>query len=295
MQVIRAKTAGFCLGVSLALKRLDREAEALNSGTGGPKRLFTFGPIIHNPLVMRGYAERGVLCDDNPEGMGEGDRVLIRAHGIPKDLEDRLKRSGASVSDATCPKVKRAQVAIAKMHAKGGTLLLFGERDHPEVRGLLSYAGDGALVFGSLAELESFDLDPRLSYFLAAQTTQERTLYQEAANALRERLGRAVKSLDTICDATRERQQEVLDLCGRVEVLVVVGGYNSGNTRRLAEVARARGVPALHVEQVADITPGMRSEFFDGVALVGLTAGASTPDEHIDAMQRFLESLPGPA
>lgn len=291
MQVIRAKTAGFCLGVSLALKRLDREAEALGKD-GGPNRLFTFGPIIHNPLVMRAYAERGVLCDDNPDTMRAGDRVLIRAHGIPKDIEDTLRRSGASVSDATCPKVKRAQVAIAKMHAKGGSLLLFGERAHPEVCGLLSYAGEDALVFGSLAELESFDLDPRRSYFLAAQTTQERTLYQQAADALRERLGRTVKNLDTVCDATRERQQEVIDLCGRVEVMVVVGGYNSGNTRRLAEVARARGVLSLHVEQVDDITREMRKEFFDGAALAGLTAGASTPETHIDAMQRFLESLP---
>lgn len=291
MQVLRAKTAGFCLGVSLALKRLDREVESLD-GKGGPHRLFTFGPIIHNPLVMRRYAERGVLCDDNPDGMGPGDRVLIRAHGIPRDIEAQLRQSGADVSDATCPKVKRAQVAIAKMHAKGGYLLLFGERDHPEVRGLLSYAGKRAHVFGGLAELESLDLEPGRSYFLAAQTTQEGALYLRAKNALQERLGYPVKSLDTICDATQERQQEVIDLCKIVDAMVVVGGFNSGNTRRLAEVATAQGVPALHVEQASDITPEMQRDLFRGISRIGLTAGASTPDEHIEAMQFFLEKLP---
>lgn len=291
MKVIRAKTAGFCLGVSLALKRLDRELESLGRDNG-PKRLFTFGPIIHNPLVMKRYAERGVLCDDDPAAMGEGDRVLIRAHGISGDIEAALRQSGASVSDATCPKVKRAQVAIAKMRDKGGTLLLFGERDHPEVRGLLSYADGNALVFGSLTELEACDLEPGRSYFLAAQTTQERTTYQEAAKALTERLGRTIKSLDTICDATQERQQEVINLCEKVDAMVVVGGFNSGNTRRLAEVAMARGVPALHVEQVSDITPEKQRAFFSGVRVAGLTAGASTPDEHINAMRDFLEAMP---
>lgn len=291
MQVVRAKTAGFCLGVSLALKRLDREVER-PTRDNGPKRLFTFGPIIHNPLVMRRYAERGVLCADDPAALRPGDRVLIRAHGIPREIEAQLRQTGAIVSDATCPKVKRAQIAIARMHARGGALLLFGERNHPEVRGLLSYAGEGALVFGDLAELETLDLDPGRSYFLAAQTTQERALYQEAAKTLQRRLARPVKSLDTICDATRERQQEVINLCATVDAMVVVGGFNSGNTRRLAEVAEAHGVPALHVEQPGDITPEKRHDFFRGIAQIGLTAGASTPDEHIEAMQRFLERLP---
>lgn len=291
MQVIRAKTAGFCLGVSLALSRLDRETAMLGTADG-PERIFTFGPIIHNPLLMRRYIERGILCDDNPETMKPGDKVVIRAHGIPKDVEERLRKSGAMVSDATCPKVKRAQVSIAKMYARGGSLLLFGERDHPEVRGLLSYAGDDALVFGSLAELESFDLAPDRAYFLAAQTTQERTVYLEAAAALGERLGKTVKRLDTICDATRERQQEVIDLCKKIDVMVVVGGFNSGNTRRLAGVAQSRGVPTLHVEQVSDITPDRQREFFSGARLAGLSAGASTPAEHIDAMHDFLQALP---
>ena len=291
MQVIRAKSAGFCLGVSLALKRLDRELDVCAAELGRVGRLITFGPIIHNPLVMRSYAARGVVCEDDPAAIGKGDRVVIRAHGIPREVEQRLQESGATLVDATCPKVKKAQLAIGKAFGKGRTLLLFGEKEHPEVKGLLSYAGVDSQVFGSLEELEDLRLDDARPYFLAAQTTQERAIYLEAHRLLSLRLGYKVARLDTICDATRDRQQEVLSLCSQVEALVVVGGLNSGNTRRLAEVARSQGTPTVHVEDVGGITEAIRKEILAGVTRVGLTAGASTPQEHIDAMRTCLESL----
>jgi 4-hydroxy-3-methylbut-2-enyl diphosphate reductase len=292
MRVTRARSAGFCLGVSLALKRLDRELAAHEKeARTSAARLFTLGPIIHNPLVMRQYAARGVLCADSPADIRPGDRVVIRAHGIPRELEARLAASGAAIADATCPKVKKAQTAIGKTAARGGRLLLFGERDHPEVRGLLSYAGQSALVFGALSELEALDLEPGLPYFLAAQTTQERALFLEARDRVRQRLGREVKTLDTICDATRDRQQEVLDLCRTARSMVVVGGFNSGNTRRLAEVARSAGLFAVHAEQPDDISPGDIARLRQNGDPIGLTAGASTPQEHIDAMRAFLEKI----
>jgi 4-hydroxy-3-methylbut-2-enyl diphosphate reductase len=241
---------------------------------------------------MRHYAEQGVLCEDDPAAIAAGDRVLIRAHGIPREEEALLRNTGAILVDATCPKVKKAQLAIARASAEGGILLLFGERTHPEVRGLLSYAENPALVFGDLSELEALALDPSTRYFLAAQTTQDRSLYQRAGLRLAEKLGKEVRTLDTICDATRDRQQEVLALCAKVQAMVVVGGFNSGNTRRLAEVARSRGIPAVHVEQISDITPDILDQVLGRARVVGLTAGASTPNEHIDAMQTCLEALP---
>ena len=299
MQVIRARSAGFCLGVSLALGRLDTEVEAFGGflptqqdrsrPAGSAGRLITLGPIIHNPLVMQEYLEKGVVCADDVHGIGAGDRVVIRAHGIPRDVEARLRSSGATIIDATCPKVKKAQLAIGREHAKGGALLLFGEREHPEVRGLLSYAGNRALVFGDLQELAGLELEPDQAYFLAAQTTQDRAVFIQAGEYLNTRLQRRVPTLCTICDATRDRQQEVIDLAGKVDAMVVVGGLNSGNTRRLAEVAQASGVPTIHVERAQDITPELAAETFTGALLVGLTAGASTPEKHIDAMQKFLE------
>lgn len=294
MQVLRARSAGFCLGVSLALKRLDQELTASGkSGTGnGPAgRLITLGPIIHNPLVMQHYASLGVVCTEDIADIRPGDRVVIRAHGIPKTVEEQLAASGATVIDATCPKVKKAQLSIAKAHNKGGAMLLFGEREHPEVRGLLSYAGSDAQVFGSLAELERILPEPGAPCFLAAQTTQDRTTFEEAKHRLEEQGGRKPRVLDTICDATRSRQQEVLELCTRVDVVVVVGGLNSGNTKRLAEVARAAGTPAIHIEQVADIDDETRETLLKTASIIGLTAGASTPDAHINAMEEYLTAL----
>lgn len=281
MKIIRARTAGFCMGVSLALRKLDWEVAESD------KPIATLGPIIHNPQVMAHYEGRGVRCLRDTAQVAPGQRVVIRAHGIPVAEEAALKATGASVVDATCPKVKRAQLGIAEERGRGRVLLLFGEADHPEVRGLLSYAGEGGRVFGSLAELQGVSLCDGTEYFLAAQTTQDRVAFEGVVAWLRQRLGREVPVLQTICDATRKRQEEAVDIARRVEAMVVVGGFDSGNTRRLADVARAQGVFTVHVE-TADQLPAaeLRKK-----ARVGLTAGASTPKSLIDAVQRFLESL----
>lgn len=298
MQVLRARSAGFCLGVSLALRRLDRElGKFLQAGQRQDaewvpgSRLITLGPIIHNPLVMRYYTDKGVICESDPEHLTPSDTVVIRAHGIPRPLENHLNAVGVRLIDATCPKVKKAQLAIGKEYARGGVLLLFGENEHPEVRGLLSYAENNSLVFGDLDDLEKLPLNPDNPYFLAAQTTQERAAFKEARKRLEERLQRKIRCLDTICDATSDRQQGVHELADRVEAMVVVGGLNSGNTRRLAEVARAKGVPTIHVEQVRDISHDFEQNVLLRAKTVGLTAGASTPEEHINAMQTHLENL----
>ncbi|MDR2800989.1 MAG: 4-hydroxy-3-methylbut-2-enyl diphosphate reductase [Desulfovibrio sp.] len=289
MRVIRAKLAGFCLGVSLAVKRLDRELEERRARRETAGRLITLGPIIHNPLLMRRYAGVGVVCDDDPEELRPEDRVVIRAHGIPRDMEEKLRRSGAGLVDATCPKVKKAQLAIGE--AKAGVLLLFGEKEHPEVRGLISYAGPRAFVFGTLAELRALALDADTDYCLAAQTTQDREVFLKAGEYLRARSGGRVRVLDTICQATRTRQSEVLEMCGRIGSLVVVGGFNSGNTRRLAETARSAGVFALHVEQTSDFAQKALQKIKAEGEPVGVSAGASTPAEQIDEVCGFLERL----
>jgi 4-hydroxy-3-methylbut-2-enyl diphosphate reductase len=241
---------------------------------------------------MRSYTDQGVICESRPEAAMPGDHVVIRAHGVPRAIEERLARSGVDIIDATCPKVKKAQISILKEQAKGGVLLLFGEKEHPEVRGLLSYANDDALVFGDLRELEQLPLDPALDYFLAAQTTQDRSLFQMAAERVARRLGRPMRVLDTICDATRDRQREVLELADKVDALIVVGGLDSGNTRRLAEVAGGRGIPTVHVEQAEGISEEFRNTVLATARVVGITAGASTPEAHINAMQIFLENFP---
>lgn len=281
MEVIRAKTAGFCMGVSLALQKLDSALEAASG-----RRICTLGPIIHNPQVLASYEARGVFCTPDSEALGAEDTVLIRAHGITRQEEARLRSVGANVVDATCPKVKKAQLSIGRATDGGATLLLFGESDHPEVRGLVSYAGGPAYVFGSQEELSALQMDARKSYVLASQTTQDRQIFE----AVQERLCHSLPELtvlSTICDATRRRQEEAREIASQADVMVVVGGRQSGNTRRLADVAALSGISTFLVESVEELD----AKNFCQKRRAGLTAGASTPKSLIDATEDWLASL----
>lgn len=282
MEVIRARLAGFCMGVGLALKKLDSLLE-----DGDSRPICMLGPIIHNPQVLERYAERGVRLVKSPEEVPAGSRVVIRAHGIPRQDEAALAARGVEVVDATCPKVKRAQLLIADQAQAGRRLLLFGENDHPEVRGLLSYAGADAFVFESPAELSAHELSPGVPYVLAAQTTQDRQAFRQIRDDLADRLNEPVPVLETICDATRLRQDEAIRLAGRTDCAVVAGGRASGNTRRLAQVIEAEGTPTVLVETAADLQHLDLTQY----ARVGLTAGASTPKSIIDEIEAHLQAL----
>ncbi|MBQ3058931.1 MAG: 4-hydroxy-3-methylbut-2-enyl diphosphate reductase [Desulfovibrio sp.] len=287
MEVIRARTAGFCMGVSLALQKLDSALESEgNSDCPRPGRICTLGPIIHNPQVLAAYEARGVVCAHEGTALGPDDIVLIRAHGITRQVEARLRSSGAQVIDATCPKVKKAQLAIARATEQGAPLLLFGESDHPEVRGLISYASGPAHVFGSRQDLATMKLDPSKPHVLASQTTQDRNTFQDIQQDLQQRL-QSLTVLSTICDATRQRQEEARQIASQADVMVIVGGRQSGNTRRLADVAALSGITTFHVESADELY----AENFRKMKCAGLTAGASTPKSLIDAAEIWLTSL----
>lgn len=286
MDVLRAKTAGFCMGVSLALQNLENALVRQGADAPAPRRICTLGPIIHNPQVLEHFAARGVACVASADELGPGDHVLIRAHGLPREEEARVRASGASVEDATCPRVKGAQLAIARATRDGARLLLFGEAEHPEVRGLLSYAAGEAHVFGSLDELMALPLAPGEPHVLASQTTQDRDAFAAIEAWLGERLP-GLTVLNTICGATRERQEEAREIAGKVDVMVVVGGRESGNTRRLAALAAQAGVETFHVERPEELD----AKRFATKSRAGLTAGASTPKSLIDAAEEWLASL----
>ncbi len=270
------------MGVSLALKKLDR---AITQGASG--RVVTLGPIIHNPQVIAQYASLGVVQANNTAELLPGDRVLIRAHGIPRQMEEELRNLGVDIVDATCPKVKKAQKNIAQLSADGNTLILFGEPEHPEVRGLLSYSAAPPLLFSSLEEAARLNLDPDGNYFLASQTTQDQENFFQAADLIGARLHKPLLVMNTICDATRKRLAEARELAREVEAMVVVGGLSSGNTRRLAAVAEEQGIKAFHVE-TPDMLPTAELR---GLRSIGLSAGASTPKALIDATQNMLHIL----
>ncbi len=278
MELIVARSAGFCMGVALALRKLD---QALRNHPHAV--IVTLGPIIHNPQVLERYRAQGVIVAEDLDAIPQEAIVLVRAHGIPAAVAKALTARNHVVVDATCPKVKKAQLLIERHCSTTTPLFLFGEPEHPEVQGLMSRAAQ-AVVFSGFDELTRLPLPP-IPLVLAAQTTQDRAEFTAIATWLQERVPH-LTVLDTICDATRLRQDEVRELAHEVEAIVVVGGKSSGNTRRLAQIAAECGRPTWHVETAAELSAELAA-----FCRVGVTAGASTPAWIIDEVVAALRAL----
>jgi len=283
MEFVRAKSAGFCMGVSLALNKLDDIIKKKDI----PGDIYILGSIIHNPQVVAEYAQKGIISADTPEEIPTGSIVVIRAHGITKQVQQELSERGIMVVDATCPKVKDACLLIEENTSKGRVLLLFGEEAHPEVKCLLSYATGDTVVFDTLEECQKCNLDPSRKYCLAAQTTQDKHVFDAISRELSKRKGLDLRVINTICDATMMRQGEATKIADKSDFVIVAGGYNSSNTRRLAQVIEASGTSAIHIETAAELPLDDLQKF----RKIGLTAGASTPKKIVDEIQQVLESL----
>ena len=246
--------------------------------------IFTFGPLIHNPQVLNLLKEKGIIAIDDIPETGDG-TILIRAHGVPPETKNQLEAAGFNVIDATCPKVIRVQTIIDQHARKGYATLIVGDKDHPEVIGLLGFSRQNGHVIANLEEAKSLPCFEKA--VIVAQTTQN-TVFFEAIKTWVRRDFPHYKIFDTICDSTENRQAEVRELAGVVDALVVVGGRNSGNTQRLAHIARETGVATFHVETEDDLDPALLSK----AKRIGLTAGASTPNWIIKRVYRTLETLP---
>ncbi len=246
--------------------------------------VYTFGPLIHNPQVLEILAEKGVSVLDDPSVPGPGS-VVIRAHGVPPHIKQALADSGLTIIDATCPRVVKVQTIISRYASKGYAVIIVGDRDHPEVMGLLGYAKGRGHVISRLEDLAGLpDLEQAI---VVAQTTQDGRLFDAVAQAIKERFPR-IKIFNTICDSTHRRQDEVRDMAKSVDAVVVVGGKNSGNTQRLAQVAEQEGVPVFRIERQEDLD----CDSLEPLRSVGVTAGASTPNWVIKKVCRKLEGLP---
>ncbi|MFP4658265.1 MAG: 4-hydroxy-3-methylbut-2-enyl diphosphate reductase, partial [Desulfonatronovibrionaceae bacterium] len=244
----------------------------------------TLGPIIHNPQVLKEYENKGVVVLEDADQARPEDRVVIRAHGIPRHKEEALNRIGAEVVDATCPKVKKAQQAIATL-SRDNHLLLFGEPDHPEVKGLISHARQQWTIIEEENSLDPARINPEQNYLLTAQTTQDKSQFQALQGRLFSVLGNNLRVADTICEATRNRQMEAIDIARRVEFMIVIGGRISGNTRRLVQVVRDQKVACTHVESAAELD----LQDLENYRSIGVTAGASTPGVIIREVIRAIE------
>ena len=265
------------MGVRRAMEMVLTEA---NKGKGS---ISTFGPLIHNKQVIDLLESKGVTSIDEIDEFNEG-TLVIRAHGIPPDQRKALRESALRLIDATCPRVARVQSIIRYHTKKGYTAIIVGDRDHPEVIGLLGYGNGRAHVINTLQEVSRIPDTEKV--FLVAQTTQDEEKYREIIEAVMARFPDAL-TFDTICDATINRQKEIRSFVGQVDAVVVVGGYHSGNTKRLVQISQEAGLPTFHVETEKDLD----KERLSSMEVIGVTAGASTPNWMIKNVIKEIEAI----
>lgn len=276
-----ARAAGFCFGVRRALQL------TLNLAHRYPGRVYTLGPLIHNPQVIQALSAQGVRVAYSPEELDPRRAILvIRSHGIGPGLYHRVRSSRIKFCNATCPRVARVQSIVKGYAQKGYRVLVMGDPGHAEVEALLEFAGGRGVVVNRPADLES--ISGREPICLVAQTTQDREGFELLVGAVMERFPNAL-IFDTICESAVRRQEEVRRLAKIVDAMVVVGGRNSANTRRLAQVARSMGIPVIHVEVADELDPAE----LEGFGRVGVMAGASTPNWLIQQVILRLEGLEG--
>ena len=271
MQIILAKTAGFCFGVNRAVKLT---YELLEQG----RPVATLGPLIHNPQVVEDLESKGAITCDSVDDVPDGYEVVIRSHGVGQSVYDKISTRRLAYHDATCPFVTKIHKIAARAGAEGAMLLVAGDAKHPEVQGIVGHTTGKVEVFANLAELEKLlpELTQQKSIFAVAQTTFNVQSWETCKEFLKNQCTNA-KIFDTICNATWARQQEAEDLSQKCDHMVVIGGHHSSNTQKLLQVA-ARHTKAINVETADELD----KDWLNGARIVGVTAGASTPSSIID-------------
>ena len=289
MKVIRADVLGFCGGVRRAVTAAEK---ALNENKGG--RVYTLGPLIHNPVALNELARRGlkVLVPSAIESLSAEDTVLIRAHGVAPRMEADLREKCRTVINATCPLVMQSQKRAADCAEKGYAIVFAGDKDHGEVVGIQGYAEAAAQTAGKKCEFllirsaeeakNLFSSSIPEKVVLLSQTTFSIKEWEAICAVMQEKVP-GIEIFSTICPATHERQEALTRLCAQVEGVIVIGGKNSSNTNRLFTTAQKLCAHAALIETAAEIP-----EDFFSLENVGITAGASTPDSVIDAVESIL-------
>ena len=279
VQVKKARELGFCFGVRRAIKIIETAAKERQG-------IVTLGPIVHNRLVVAKLAEMGVNVVSDLDQIQDG-IVAIASHGVSPELLSQIQAQRLSVIDTTCPIVRSAQKAAHKLAEAGFGVVIFGEATHPEVKGLLGWAGDKAVATLDGERIANSGLPRRLG--ILSQTTQSVSQFTEFTHKIISGVClyvRELRILNTLCLETQKRQEAALELAGKSELMIVVGGHNSANTQRLAEVCSS-SVETHSIETAAEIEEGWLSR----KQHIGVTAGASTPDEAIEEVILKLESL----
>ncbi len=286
MKVIRAKVLGFCMGVKKAVEAAEN---SLKNPKFKGKKIFSLGPLIHNPSVLSELENQGlkILLENEADCADSSSVVLVRAHGCSPCVLEKMKKNGAVVIDSTCPKVHLSQKRALEWHSKGFKVLIAGDKKHGEVSGILSYVDNDGEVVESAEEAKKMQFSGKI--VLLAQTTFSPLEFKKICAVVKDCAAKEnpieLKVFDSICSATMERQNALSELAGLTDGILVIGGKNSANTRRLYETASEICPRAALIENANEIP----DDFFN-MNCVGLSAGASTPDKIIDEVEMALNA-----
>ena len=274
MEVVLAKSSGFCFGVKRAV---DRVYEQLAEN----KKIYTYGPIVHNDDVVADLEEKGVKVLNTKEELTEltEGSVVIRAHGVPKEIYEIMEQKNIECIDATCPFVKRIHKIVEKESAEGRRIIVIGNAKHPEVEGIRGWCKTPATVIESREEALQFNGSKDDKYCVVSQTTFNYKKFQEL-----EKKSYDIIVANTICIAPEERQKEASELAAKADVMIVIGGTHSSNTRKLYELCKSECENTYYIQTLADL----QLELPNSVELVGITAGASTPNKIIEEVQNYV-------
>ena len=278
MEVRLAKTAGFCFGVKRAVEKVYEQIER-------GKKIYTFGPIIHNESVVGDLEKKGVSVIDSVEELRdirEGS-VVIRSHGVPKKVYDILIKQELECIDATCPFVKKIHRIVDEESRAGKQIIIIGNDSHPEVEGIKGWCQNGAIVIESAFQAQNLKLPEGQKACTVSQTTFNYNKFQELVEIISKK-GYDINVVNTICNATEERQTEAAAIAEEVDAMIVIGGTHSSNTKKLYEICMEKCENTFFIQTLDDLKMGLP----DGVRLVGITAGASTPNNIIEEVQNYV-------
>ena len=278
MKVKIAKEAGFCFGDKRAMKMAWDELE-LNSD------IYALGPLIHNRQAVQKYEDKGLITVDTIDSIPNNESVIIRSHGVSKDIYDRANFSNLNIIDTTCPFVKKIHNIVKEFYEEGFKIIIIGDKNHPEIIGINGWCENSALIIKSVDDLNNLNLDNNNKYCVVAQTTLNLELYNQIVDILSKELDN-IQFNNTICSATKTRQQAAKELSVDVDCMIVIGGKHSSNTQKLVNICKEQ-VPTFSIETKEDLDIDKLSKF----NIIGVTAGASTPNWIIEDVICFIESL----
>ncbi len=290
MEVVVAEHAGFCFGVTKAVETV---YDQINAGKTG--NIYTYGPIIHNETVVSDLEKKGVKVINGIEDLeiiastfsekAEKGTVVIRSHGVTRDVQAALEKTGFEIIDATCPFVKRIHKVVDTESSSGKRIIVVGSANHPEVEGIVSYANGPVYVIESPEEAQNFSENKELEYTLVSQTTFNKKKFQETVEIFKNN-GYNINVVNTICNATDERQTEAEEIAAKADVMIVIGGASSSNSRKLYDICSKECDNTYFIQTLDDLHLDLHKD----VKIVGITAGASTPKNIIEEVQNYVRT-----